>query len=86
MEKCRTFVVVLLGLGVLVVLLLAVGLSGTEQCHDDTSLRVNTNGSDEHLSAALHDMGAGEEHGLIGALLDQIRLAGERRLVDLEIV
>jgi hypothetical protein len=35
---------------------------GAQQREDDTGLRVDTDGGDQHLTAALHDMGAGQHH------------------------
>ena len=61
-------------------------IGGAEQGHDDAGLRADADGGDEHLAAALHDVRAGEEHGPVDVLLDEVRLAGETRLVDLEIV
>ena len=50
-------------------------------------LWVDPNGRDEHLAAALHDVGAGEDRGVHrNSLLNLVRLTGEAALVNLHTV
>ena len=62
-------------------------LDGAQEREDDASLRVDAYRRHHHLAGTLHDVGAGEEHGVhVGALFDLIRLTSEGRLIDFEIV
>jgi hypothetical protein len=71
----------------LLVLLVRLLLNGAKQGEDDAGLRVDADGGHDHLPAALHDMRAGEYHGVaVDALFDLVGLAGEGRLVNFEIV
>merc|ERR1719188_2145261 len=61
----------------LLLLLVGLLLHGAEQGEDDAGLRVDADGRDEDLAAALHDVRAGEHHRVaVGALLDVVGLAG----------
>lgn len=59
--------------------------SSAEERKDDASLRVDTDRCYNHFSTALHHMRSRENHRIeFFALLHVIRLARERRFVDLE--
>lgn len=63
--------------GALLLLLVCLLLDGAEQGEDDAGLRVDADGRDDDLAAALHDVRAGEHHGVeLGALRHVVRLAG----------
>lgn len=56
-----------------------------QQREDDTRLRVDSDGCDQHLAAALHHVRATENHRIrVAALFHVVRLAGQRGLINLE--
>ena len=76
-EEARASPVVRTFFGPLLLLLVGLLLDGAEQGEDDACLRVDADGRDDDLAAALHDVRAGEHHGVaVGALLHLVRLAG----------
>ncbi len=58
------------------VLLAGLVLDGAEEREDDAGLGVDPDGGDDALAGPLHDVGAGEEHGVhVDPLLDLVGLA-----------
>lgn len=65
----------------------ALDAGGAHQSHDDARLGVHAHRSHDHLAAALHHVRAGEKDGIaVGRLLHVVRLAGQRGLVQPEVV
>jgi hypothetical protein len=59
---------------------------GAQQGEDDTSLRVDADSGDQHFTAALHDVCAGQDHRIeCFAFFHMIRFASQRGLINLQL-